>query len=101
MSTVDPLEVMDNEIRIAQQKLLRYQRKAHARATRLGQRDINADRLCEWIEYRLGMMLAARELVAELIGGSHTTQAEQHAAGILRQNIDLEPSQLADGWAPR
>ncbi|HEY1033975.1 MAG TPA: hypothetical protein VGE09_03225 [Pseudoxanthomonas sp.] len=68
MSTVNPLEVMDNEIRITRQKLLRYQRKAHARAKRLGKRDINADRLCDWIEYRLGMMLAARERVAELIG---------------------------------
>lgn len=68
MSTVNPLEVMDNEIRITRQKLLHYQRKAHARAKRLGQRDINADRLCDWIEYRLGMMLAARERVAELIG---------------------------------
>lgn len=55
------IALLDEEIALYQGRLAKYRRKADARRDRKGERDMHADRLCEWAEHRLVKFIQARD----------------------------------------
>lgn len=71
------LQVLDDEIEVISQSLSRHRARADRTAARKGERDIHADRVCDWAEYRRDRLRAARAEVARLIAS--TQQATEGA----------------------
>lgn len=61
------LQILDDEIEVISQSLSRHRSRADRTAARKGERDIHADRVCDWAEYRRDRLRAARAEVARLI----------------------------------
>lgn len=69
------LQILDDEIEVISQSLSRYRSRADRTAARKGERDIHADRVCDWAEYRRDRLRAARAEIARLITSTqHATE---------------------------
>lgn len=69
------LQVLDDEIEVISQSLSRHPARADRTAARKGERDIHADRVCDWAEYRRDRLRAARAEIARLIASNqHATK---------------------------
>ncbi|WP_329845732.1 hypothetical protein [Stenotrophomonas sepilia] len=69
------LQILDDEIEVISQSLSRYRSRADRTAARKGERDIHADRVCDWAEYRRDRLRAARAEIARLIACTqHATE---------------------------
>lgn len=64
------LQVIDDEIEVISQSLSRHRARADRTASRKGERDIHADRVCDWAEYRRDRLRAARAEIARLIASN-------------------------------
>lgn len=60
MEEREAFDVLDQEIELYVDRLAKYRRKADAVNRRRGERDIHADRLCEYAEHRLKLLREAR-----------------------------------------
>lgn len=68
---VNPLAVLDADLRYTEQRLAKHRRKADADAAKRGERQAGADRHCEWVEYVRASKRAARDVVAELLAAGN------------------------------
>lgn len=81
MSADEVLAVLDGNAAEWGKRLARYRGKADSTAARKGERDIHADRLCEWAELERAKALQARTAVAALI---------EREAALVTRNAELE-----------
>lgn len=69
------LQVLDDEIEVISQSLPRHRARADRTAARKAERDIHADRVCDWAEYRRDRLRAARAEITRLIASNqHATE---------------------------
>lgn len=84
---VDVLGHMDFQIQTLKERLVIHRKRANTAALKKGERQITADRICDWTEHRIKVMTTARDAMADLIKAVRAELETEDDNGAARERL--------------